>query len=332
MGSSVDGWPITVDGLLPDALPFVGPGVDQTLADIDDDPELEVIGNAATGDVIASDGDGSTIVNYDSQPQSGETVDKSKVLNLFENPVVANLDGSGGLEVVKGGQTLLGLVNLGILTGQNLPYNHVLQSWSAEPSGQGQSLPAFPQAVEDYQLLSSPAVADVSDAPGNEAIVGTGLYLIRNINSTGVEGTGWPKFTGGWNFSRALGRRHRRQRQPRGRRATREGFSFLWDTGADACGGGQRAVVDLPPRRVQQRRLRDRRAAARDAAATAGVEREGGGRPAELDRARRRLALRTRLRLPDPALHRSDRASGRRRSRAAVPGAAAARLAGSAGR
>ena len=64
------------------------------------------------------------------------------------------------------------------------------------------SLPAFPQAVEDYQLLSSPAVADVSDAPGKEVIVGTGpLPTCATSTRPGVEGTGWPKFTGGWIFA-----------------------------------------------------------------------------------------------------------------------------------
>ena len=62
---------------------------------------------------------------------------------------------------MKGGLTLNQLVNLGVAVGQNLPYNHVMQAWNGQT---GASLPAFPQAVEDYQLLSSPAVADVSAA------------------------------------------------------------------------------------------------------------------------------------------------------------------------
>ena len=101
-GDFLDGWPITADGILPDVLPFVGPGVDQVMANLDDDPELEVIGSAATGDVKGTDGDGTAIVDYDSQPATGETVDKTKVLNLFENPIVGNLDGTGGLEVDQG--------------------------------------------------------------------------------------------------------------------------------------------------------------------------------------------------------------------------------------
>ena len=32
-------------------------------------------------------------------------------------------------------------------------------------------------------------------------MVGTGLYYLRNFNVAGIEGTGWPKFTGGWIFA-----------------------------------------------------------------------------------------------------------------------------------
>lgn len=232
-GNVLPGWPISPNGVVPDALPFVGPGVDQILADVNGDSTLDVVGNIATGDVTATGPNGANLVQYDSQPPGGDTVDKSRVLNLFENPIAANLDGVPGLEIIKGGVTLNGLVNLGVAVGQNLPYNHVVQAWNAQT---GASLPSFPQAVEDYQLLSSPTVADVSDAPGSEIIVGTGLYLIRNINVAGVEGTGWPKFTGGWNFATPAIGDADGDGQLEVTATTREGYGFMWDTNTPACG------------------------------------------------------------------------------------------------
>ena len=59
---------------------------------MDADPQLEVIGNVATGDVEAHNGDGSRVTTYDAAPATGEHVDKARVLNLFENPIVADLD------------------------------------------------------------------------------------------------------------------------------------------------------------------------------------------------------------------------------------------------
>ena len=133
----------------------------------------------------------------------------------------------------------------------------MVQAWNAKT---GQELPAFPQAVEDYQLLSSPAVADVSDAPGNEILVGTGLYYLRDINANGVEGPGWPKFTGGWIFAvPAIGDvdgdgklevaapHARGLRLPVGHGPSRVRH--------------ERRVVDLAPRRVEHRRVRNRLAA-----------------------------------------------------------------------
>ena len=232
-GHVLPGWPIKPNGAVPDALPLVAPSYDHVLGNLDDDPQLEIVGGVVSGDVEAYEADGSTRTTFDSSPGGGEHADKSKVLNLFENPLAADLDGQPGLEVVRGGMTLNGLVNLGIAVGQNLPYNHVVQAWSGAT---GQSLPAYPQAVEDYQLLSSPSVADVSDAPGRELLVGTGLYLLRNLNATGQEGSGFPKFTGGWIFAvPAVGDIDGDNRLDIAT-LTREGNAFAWKTDSPVCG------------------------------------------------------------------------------------------------
>ncbi|MEK6276709.1 MAG: S8 family serine peptidase [Actinomycetota bacterium] len=231
-GPFVGGWPIKPGGVAPDALPFAGPGIDPALGNIDGDPALEVIGSITSGTVFATNGNGSNAVNYDPSASSADITDKSAALGLFEYPVLADLDGLPGLEVLKGGFTTNQLANL-VVVGQNLPYNHVLSAWNGQT---GARLPAYPQAVEDYQLLSSPAVSDVSSAPGAEAIVGTGLYLLRNINAQGVEGSGWPKFTGGWNFAVPGIGDVDGDGKLEVSSLTREGFSFLWDTDQPACG------------------------------------------------------------------------------------------------
>jgi hypothetical protein len=233
-GSIISGWPTHPNGAVPDALPFVGPGVDHIMANVDNDPQLEAVGNLATGDVTATNYDGSNAVTYDASPSGGEHIDKSKILNLFEDPIAANIDGVPGPEIIKGGVTLNQLVNIGVGVGQNLPYNHVVQAWNAQT---GAELPSFPQAVEDFQLLSSPAVGDVSDAPGNEIVVGTGLYYLRNISASGVEGTGWPKFTGGWIFATPAIGDTNGDGNLDVTTLTREGHAFSWSTNQPACDG-----------------------------------------------------------------------------------------------
>jgi hypothetical protein len=232
-GNLLPGWPTSPNGIVPDALPFVGPGVDHVMANVDSDPELEVIGNVASGDVTATNADGSNQVQYDSEPPGGEIVDHEKMINLFENPIAANIDGLPGPEIIKGGVTLNQVVNLGVAVGQNLPYNHIIQAWNAQT---GAELPTFPQAVEDYQLLSSPIVSDVSDSPGQEILVGTGMYYLRNFNVAGVEGTGFPKFTGGWLFATPATGDVDGDGKLEITTMTREGNMFVWDTDSPACG------------------------------------------------------------------------------------------------
>jgi hypothetical protein len=233
-GQFLAGWPITPNALLPDILPFVGPGVDHSLGDVNGDGRLDVVGNIATGSVNALDGKtGAELASYEATPQGGEHQDRSFIANAFDDPILADVDTTAaGPEVAKAGLTLQGAANL-LLVGENLPYNHVLQAWGASS---GKELPAYPQNTEDYVLLSSPSAADVSDAPGRELMVGTGLYLLRSMNAQGIEGTGWPKFTGGWIESVPVTGDADGDGKLEVGTVTREGNAFLWDTDSPACG------------------------------------------------------------------------------------------------
>ncbi|HEX8074930.1 MAG TPA: FG-GAP-like repeat-containing protein [Thermoleophilaceae bacterium] len=233
-GKFLPGWPMEPSALLPNLLPFVGPGEDHSLADVDGDGKLDVIGNIATGQLHAFHADGTSFVDYDQEPQTGETVDRSFVANAFDYPVLGDLDGLPGPEVAKAGLTLQGAANL-LLVGQNQPFNHVVQAWNAST---GQELPTYPQAIEDYLLLTEPAVSDVAASAGNEVVVGTGLYMLRAIDGQGVEDRagGWPKFTGGWLQATAAFGDADGDGKLEVTALTREGNAFLWDTDRGACG------------------------------------------------------------------------------------------------
>ena len=61
--TSLPGWPTKPSGIVPDALPLVGPGVDHVMANVDSDPELEAIGNARDRRRHGHNGDGSNAVD-----------------------------------------------------------------------------------------------------------------------------------------------------------------------------------------------------------------------------------------------------------------------------
>jgi hypothetical protein len=232
-GDLVPGWPAEPSGQLPGIIPFFGPSVENALGDIDADGKHDTIGAITSGDVKAYDGSGSEQASYVPEPvASSEVADRTLVVNTFEYPTIANLNGGDTLEVLKGGITLQGVANL-LLVGQNQVYNHVMQAWDAES---GNPLPGWPQVVEDYQWGSNPAVADVSDAPGYEVLAPTGLYTVRNLNAQGVEGEGWPKFTGGWNMATPAVGDADGDGQLEVAQVSREGNAFLWDTESPACG------------------------------------------------------------------------------------------------
>jgi hypothetical protein len=67
-------------------------------------------------------------------------------------------------------------------------------------------------------------------------VAGTGLYYLRNMNVAGIEGTGWPKFTGGWLFATPAIGDSDGDGQLEVTALTREGFAFSWDTDRPACG------------------------------------------------------------------------------------------------
>jgi Subtilase family len=234
-GELVDGWPVGVGVLAGDLLPMVLPGHDAAVLDEDGDGDDEVSVSAATsvmpGGARLVDGDGSTVASYGNT--AANSIDQGPVVNLADYSSIGDLEGSGDPAVVKGGLTLNGVANL-LAVNQNLPFSHVEQAW--DPSS-GNPLPGYPRATDDFQLLSQAAIAGVS-GPGGErqALVGTGLYQLHAYGPDGAEARGWPKFAGGWlQVTPSVG-----DADGDGdldvSAVTREGWSFLWDTRADACG------------------------------------------------------------------------------------------------
>jgi hypothetical protein len=243
-GDELPGWPVPVGVAAGDLLPFVLPGHDAAVVDHDGDGVDEVSISAATsvagaGGTRLVGADGGTIANYVNGPTNG--VDQSAILNLADYSSIGDVLGGGFPQVFKGGLTANGAANL-LAVNQNLPFNHVVQGWSLSPSGSGldagQPVPGYPRATDDFQLVSQPAIARVSGSgPSRQVLHGTGLYQLHAYGPGGMETSGWPKFTGGWTQATPSVGDSNGDGTLEVVALTREGWSFLWDTGVDACDG-----------------------------------------------------------------------------------------------
>jgi subtilase family protein/hemolysin type calcium-binding protein len=243
-GTMVDGWPVKVGVAAGDLLPLVLPGHDAAVIDADGGTD-EVAVSAGTAVVPGGgsrlvDGAGATVSSFETS--NGNRADPGAVLNLADYASAGDVLGTGRPQILKGGLTVNGAANL-LAVNQNLPFNHVEQLWSpASPAGSyvdpGPSAPGFPLATDDFQLVSQASVARVGGGgPGRQALVGTGLYQVHAYGTGGAEPAGWPKFTGGWTQATPAVGDADGDGDLDVTTLTREGWTFLWDTGVGACDG-----------------------------------------------------------------------------------------------
>jgi hypothetical protein len=230
-GTPVDGWPVGVGVASGALLPLVLPGHDAAVLDTNGDGSDEVSLTAGTGiGGLVVDGSGATQAGY--QNAVANSPDQGPVINLADYPAIGDLAGDDTPLVIKGGLTLNGAANL-LAPNQNLPFSHVVQAW--DPAT-GAAQPGFPTATDDFQLVSQPSIARVSGSgPARQAIYGTGLYQLHAYGPNGLEAAGWPKFTGGWIYAPSSIGDADGDGDLDVATLTREGWSFLWDTGVSAC-------------------------------------------------------------------------------------------------
>jgi hypothetical protein len=116
---------------------------------------------------------------------------------------------------------------------QRIPYEHLLGGWDA---ASGDYLSAFPIPVEQFQILTTPAVADVDGDGGAEVIAGTSGLLLHAFKEDGSDAAGWPKQTGGWLFAAPAVGDVDGDGKLEVVAVTREGYLWVWDTPAPAPG------------------------------------------------------------------------------------------------
>ncbi|MEO7197597.1 MAG: S8 family serine peptidase, partial [Solirubrobacterales bacterium] len=216
-------WPIKLNGAIQSTLPLIGPGQNPAIARIGGSTRIvaSATGSASIG-VYTPGGSLDHAVQQGVFGPGSNATDRSGTINLFESASLGKLAPGGTLDIVKYGLTINDAANL-VLSGQNLPYNHLIGAYNAQS---GTSEPAFPRITDDFQFLSSSDIANVNGSSiSNHVVAGTGLGLLHAYDGvTGLDAPGFPKVTGGWLFAPAAF-------SDDGRMAdiTREGFLFQWD-------------------------------------------------------------------------------------------------------
>ena len=232
-------WPAELGTITGDLLPLVGPGNDAAALNVDGDRADEVAVSALSGDAKVVDGDGSTFtVLSNDAAASSNVADQSVQVNALDYPSVGELLEGTGPSVIKGGLSLGGAANL-LAPNQNLPFNHSVQAWNPRVPDTAPYRAGFPTATDDFQFVTQPAIAKVDAAGGDrQAVVGTGLYQLHAYGPGGSEASGWPKFLGGWVQPTAAVGDVDGDGKLEVAAVTREGWSFLFNTGAPACQAG----------------------------------------------------------------------------------------------
>lgn len=196
-GALKPGWPRSLFGLTVNVLPVVGKGVvgNPMLADLDFDGKLEI-----SFDTISTQGwifryDGSIYKKMNNQ-QFGAKSDSrdSPAYILMNNGAFANIDGEGGIDMVKG-TAGFDFAKAFAGGGKRAQFDHHMSGWDTDT---GKMMVGFPRVIDDWQFFNTPTVVDLNNDNNPEVVIGSGGYLVHAWNYLGEEPAGFPKQTGGW--------------------------------------------------------------------------------------------------------------------------------------
>jgi hypothetical protein len=211
------GWPVDLQGLYLDLLPYVGRGSSSSpvIADIDGDGVPELFTHPVATSAMVFDASGKELV-YTNQSitdtRSTATSRQSVSVIAVNSGAVGDVDGDGVADYVDGTVPILDTLQGGSGAKRH-DYDHQVTAWSvgatltrAKSHGAtnvavANMLQAFPQLTTDYQFLNNYALADISGDGYPEIISGNGGYTITAFDRNGLQPAGWPKLVGAWSMA-----------------------------------------------------------------------------------------------------------------------------------
>lgn len=226
-----DGWPVSLYGLTVNVLPIVGRGVvaNPMLADLDFDGKLEVSFDTIStqGLIFRHDGSEYRKMNNRTFGAKSDSTDSPAYI-LMNNGAFANIDGEGGIDMVKGTAGFdFAIAFAG--GGKRASFDHHMSGWDTDT---GLMMEGYPRKHDDWQFFNTPTVVDLTGDGKPEVVIGSGGYLLHAWNYLGNEPANFPKQTGGWIIASAGVGDFDGDGKFDVSVSTRDGWLFAWKTDA----------------------------------------------------------------------------------------------------
>lgn len=230
-GEIKDGWPVSLYGLTVNVLPIVGRGVvaNPMLADLDYDGKLEVSFDTIStqGLIFRHDGSEYRKMNNRTFGAKSDSTDSPAYI-LMNNGAFANIDGEGGIDMVKGTAGFdFAIAFAG--GGKRASFDHHMSGWDTDT---GLMMEGYPRKHDDWQFFNTPTVVDLTGDGKPEVVIGSGGYLLHAWDYLGNQPPNFPKQTGGWIIASAGVGDFDGDGKFDVSVSTRDGWLFAWKTDA----------------------------------------------------------------------------------------------------
>ncbi len=197
-GTYAPGWPKQISAISPDILPYIGIGIPTSpvLFKSGSDPGLKVAFNPISSNPIIFNPDGSVFQSISGKFPANADTAETGAITLISNMSVGSL--SNGDTQLAYGAVGMNVLNMEANGSLREPFDHLVSVWDVNNNTYA---PYFPRAIEDWQMLNAPVIADITGDGMPEVIEGSAGYQVWAWDAKGTMPAGWPKFTGGWILS-----------------------------------------------------------------------------------------------------------------------------------